>query len=192
MFDKTYPTIELAARFYPRYDLFYVTSTTGGAHAKGSYHYTGRAADFGCGVENAAEVKAAHGTRFGQMNALAAFLDVDYKFITELEHTKPLNPLSGWYVKNGVRVNGIRVYGITDVIAHRTHVHVAESNEELAQGLLTVKYQRALGLTPDGNKGPKTTASVRTVQHLYGLDVDGIIGVHTVDAVRKHLNYPKV
>lgn len=189
---STYPTIELAARLYPRYDLFYVTATTNGVHAKGSYHYTGRAVDFGCGVENAAEVKAAHATRFGQMNALAAYFYLDYKFITELEHTKPVNPLSGWYVKNGAKVSGLKVYGLSDVLAHRNHVHVAESNQAIADMLLTVKVQRTLGLHADGVLGPATHAEIIKVQSAYNLVKDGQVGVHTVDAIRKLKGYPPV
>lgn len=187
MSDKTYPIIELAGMLYPHFEFFYVTATTNGQHATNSYHYRGEAVDFGCGLDGntPALLKAEKGTRFGQMNAFAAFMWLDHDLMVELEHTKPYNPLSGWFAKNGKQVSW-RYYGMTDVLAHRNHIHVAVATISAAEKLLTRKVQRALKLTPDGVKGPKTIAAIKAVQKEAGIAQDGIVGAHTVAAIRKH------
>jgi hypothetical protein len=84
-------------------DGLYVTSTTGGTHSPGSYHYSGRAVDFGSsGPGERPEIEA--------QNALAnAFGD---GYFAEL-----FGP-DGWYIKNGVRYSGT-------FPAHHDHLHVA-------------------------------------------------------------------
>lgn len=187
MSAKTWPTIELAGQLYEHYEFFYVTATTNGQHASGSYHYRAEAVDFGCGLDGntPALLKEEHGTRFGQMNAFAAYMYLDYDLITELEHTRPYNPLSGWFVKRGKKVSWV-FYGKVDVVAHRNHIHVAIDTQAAADKLLTRKVQRALNLTPDGVRGPKTIAAIKAVQKEAGIAQDGLVGAHTVAAIRKH------
>ena len=183
----TWPTLVLAHKLYEHAEFFYVTATTGGTHAAGSYHYRGEAEDIGCGMTAASKalLKLEKGTRFGQMNAMAAFLYLDKQFITELLHTKPLNPFAGWFVKNGKAVSW-RFYGLTTVLAHRDHVHLAITTQAGADAFLICKVQRALKLPVDGVKGPKTSAAIKAIQKAYGLTQDSVVGPKTVAAIRKH------
>src|SRR5438552_159350 len=85
-----------------------VTSTTGGKHVKGSYHYRGRAVDFG-GSPNRMAALAKQATRHPEQ-------------VTEMFYTGPGNP--GVWIKNG------KVYPNSQLdpsIArgHTTHVHLA-------------------------------------------------------------------
>jgi hypothetical protein len=89
-----------------------ITSTTGGRHAPGSYHYQGRAFDASNGVGTPEQRAFAIATarRWGS-NVLEMFYD----------------PL-GWYIKNGQKVSG----AIGD---HSDHVHVAMLKGGLVQML---------------------------------------------------------
>lgn len=81
----------------------YVTSTTGGTHSPTSYHYQGRAIDFGSDDwTNARETQA-------QARLADEFGDA---YFTEL--FGPAN----WYVKDGVRYAGT-------FPAHHDHLHLA-------------------------------------------------------------------
>lgn len=76
---------------------------TGGSHVAGSYHYQGRAADFGAAGHSVGEMKGlfnAFAWKYGK-NILEMFYD----------------PV-GWYVKNGGRVNGA-------IGGHVDHLHLA-------------------------------------------------------------------
>lgn len=53
------------------------------------------------------------------------------------------------------------------------------------RGDAVVALQRALGITPDGDFGPKTEAAVRLFQADQGLVVDGVAGPQTLAAVRQ-------
>lgn len=90
-----------------------ITSTTGGTHAPGSYHYSGHAFDASNGVgtpeERSYAIAAAQ--RWGS-NILELFFD----------------PL-GWYIKDGQKVSG----AIGD---HSDHVHTAMEQGGLIQHLL--------------------------------------------------------
>jgi hypothetical protein len=81
----------------------YITSTTGGAHSPGSYHYSGRAIDFGSDDwTNGKESQA-------QARLVDEFGDA---YFTEL--FGPAN----WHVKNGSRYHGT-------FPGHDDHLHVA-------------------------------------------------------------------
>jgi len=80
-----------------------ITSTTGGTHAPGSYHYMGRAFDASNGSSPTSEMNA---------YALAAASQWGSK-ITELFY----DPL-GWYIKHGAKVPGA-------IGGHTDHVHTA-------------------------------------------------------------------
>jgi hypothetical protein len=87
--------IELAKKFG-----LTVTSTTGGQHAPGSYHYSGKAVDVAGSPEASKRFFAAAQERYGS-NILEMFYD--------------LNP---YYIKNGQKVSG--PFG-----GHADHVHIA-------------------------------------------------------------------
>lgn len=81
----------------------YVTSTTDGTHAPGSYHYSGRAVDFGSsdpsnGPEKRAQERIAN--------------KIPHRKIKEL-----FGPLP-WYIKDGVRHSG-------QFPGHGDHTHAA-------------------------------------------------------------------
>lgn len=85
-----------------------VTSTTGGKHVKGSYHYRGRAVDFG-GNPTA-------------MAALAKQALTHPEDFREMFYTGPGNP--GAFIKDG------KVYPLSQLsrgvaVEHRNHVHLA-------------------------------------------------------------------
>ncbi len=80
-----------------------VGQTTGGKHATGSYHYSGRAIDLGDATVNR-----------GQFNKLAAYAKANPGQFREFFY----NPL-GWGIKNGKVVQGMRVSG------HDDHLHTA-------------------------------------------------------------------
>jgi len=182
MTDRTYPTIILIAGLFRLQNLLYVTSTTGGNHASGSYHYKGEAVDFGSGVENAAEVKANKTTRWSVMNQQAAWWYEQPKWITELVHTAP-GDTSGWYIKYGVkRAHGF--YGKVTDVAHENHVHVAIATQVAADHLLTLRVQQLLHITADGINGPQTQAAIKIFQAHNGLTHDGVVGPQTVKALR--------
>jgi len=189
MTDKTYPTIILIANLYEHYDLQYVTATTGGGHATHSYHYLGQAVDFGAGVSNPAEVKAAGFTPQGARDDFAKWWYQESKYLTELIHTKAGG--GGWYVKNGNRVPK-GYYGTRTELAHKNHNHVAISTLKMAKALLTVRVQQLLHVTVDGVYGPKTVAAVKIFQAKHGLVHDGVVGPKTVAALRAAQGWKKV
>jgi hypothetical protein len=81
----------------------YITSTTGGVHSPGSYHYQGRAIDFGSSsASNAPEkrAQAALSKKFGNRKFAELFGPKKY------------------YVKSGVRYSGT-------FPGHADHLHVA-------------------------------------------------------------------
>lgn len=92
---------------------FSVTSTTGGSHASGSYHYKGNAIDTASSA--------------GSMQQLAAWLYGYAPYILELIHSGG----SGYFVKNGVKV-GASYYGAATVSQHYNHVHCAMTLSGLA------------------------------------------------------------
>lgn len=91
-----------------------ITHTTDG-HVPPSLHCVGRAVDL-----------ASHDGPAVDSPALAQIAQdvlrlLPLQFISELIWAGP-NPV---YVKNGVRVNGLAVYGSTTLAAHHNHVHLA-------------------------------------------------------------------
>lgn len=85
-----------------RHPHLYITATTGGTHAAGSYHYLGRAVDFGSNDPNNGPEKK-------------AYLDLHRKFgnhFTELFGPEP------FYVKDGRRYRG-------QFPGHGDHIHMA-------------------------------------------------------------------
>lgn len=182
MSDKTYPTIILVGNLYEHYNLQYVTATTGGVHSAHSYHYLGEAVDFGAGVSNPAEVKAAGFTPQGARDAFAKWWYQHPHYLTELVHTKA-GDTGGWYVYHG-RVVAHGFYGKATDLAHENHNHVAIVTLALAQGLLVTRVQELLKIPVDGVQGPKTTAAIKIFQSKHGLTHDGIIGPQTVKALR--------
>lgn len=84
-------------------DGLYITSTTGGTHSPGSYHYQDRAADFGSnGPGESPEIEAQE----------ALLREFGAGYFAEL-----FGP-AGWYVKNGTVYSGT-------FPAHHDHLHVA-------------------------------------------------------------------
>ena len=174
MSDHTYPTIILISKLYKDSGKLYVTSTTGGTHAPGSYHYRQEAVDFGSG----------NGTGYDAMDGAAAWWNQHPGYLTELIHTRR-SGYFGWFVKNYRRCTGLLRFGATTLRAHRNHIHVAIATRGKAEGLLTVRVQEILGLHVDGLRGPVTIAAVKRFQHLHGLVPDGVVGALTVSALRK-------
>lgn len=85
-----------------RHPNLYITATTNGTHAPGSYHYSARAVDFGSNVaDNGPEKKA--------------YLDLRRKFGS---HFTELFGPGDWYIKNGARYSG-------QFPGHTDHVHMA-------------------------------------------------------------------
>jgi hypothetical protein len=76
--------------------------TTGGSHASGSWHYKGRAVDFGDAKNNPE-----------QLRAIAAWAKANRGRIKEFFY----DPL-GWYIKNGKIIKG-------SIGGHGDHVHIA-------------------------------------------------------------------
>ncbi len=81
----------------------YITATTNGVHAPGSYHYSGRAIDFGSSSASNAPEKKAQAAIYGKFGA---------RKFRELFGPK------SFYVKNGVRLPGV-------FPGHSDHLHVA-------------------------------------------------------------------
>lgn len=81
----------------------YITATTNGVHSATSYHYRGRAIDFGSNDSQNRPEKRAQARIYKKFGA---------RKITELFGPK------GWYVKNGVRLNG-------HFPGHGDHTHCA-------------------------------------------------------------------
>lgn len=186
----TYPTIILIGHLYRYYNLQYVTATIGGVHAPNSWHYKGDAVDFGSGVQNAAEVKAAGTTGQASRDSFAAWWYQHPYYLTELVHTKE-GDTGGWYVKNGIKVpHGY--YGTATDVAHENHNHVAIALQEKANQLLTVRVQELLNLRVDGINGPKTVAAVKAFQKKANLTADGRVGSLTVAALRAAQGWKKV
>jgi hypothetical protein len=79
----------------------YITATTNGQHASGSYHYQSRAIDFGCNTQ-------------GPKGKVQDFLLAKYG----AAHFRELFGPNDWYVKDGVKYAG----AFPD---HHDHVHVA-------------------------------------------------------------------
>jgi hypothetical protein len=103
---------------------FSVSSTTGGSHANGSYHYSGNAEDL---VSSA-----------GSMQTLAAWLYGYYPYILELIHSGG----PGYFVKNGEKVSA-SYYGASTVSQHYNHVHIAMT----LSGIAAARGQANAGAT---------------------------------------------
>lgn len=116
--SNTVSLIEQLARTLPGGNSMQVTSTTGGGHANGSYHYRGEAVDFSNGTGNTPEMLAfdrAWASKYGAS-------------LAELIYTAP----GSVFVANGHTVPGSYYSSVLD--EHRNHVHVAISPESLATG----------------------------------------------------------
>lgn len=91
-------------RIVAKFPALRITSTTGGVHAPGSYHYQGRAADL---------------ADWGTQDAAAAWIAANLQAkLAEGIH----NP--GLSVKNGARVSS-SVWGAVTWDEHKNHIHVA-------------------------------------------------------------------
>lgn len=91
-----------------------VTHTTDGVHATYSLHYVGRAVDLadpaGPGVDTPQLLRI--------NRDIVSF--VPHRYISELIYAGP----GAVCMKNGVRVNGDGVYGLTTMDEHHNHVHL--------------------------------------------------------------------
>lgn len=119
---------------------FSVTSTTGGSHVSGSFHYKGNAVDTTSSA--------------GQMQQLAAWLYNYAEFMLELIHSGG----SGYFVKNGKKVAG-SYYGASTISQHYNHVHCAMTLSGIAA---------ALGTNPSGTLSAEQAALVEQSQQASG------------------------
>lgn len=193
--SQSYRQIEAAiAANYPNIKEVYVTSTTGGTHAKGSYHYLGEAVDYGASTQAAKD-------------RLAEWLYQFAPHIRELIHTRA-NGTTGWYVKNGQKVSN-SFYSPTLKREHVNHVHIAMTQADVAamlaqlhqpvgnpvlqvgaSGPAVSKLQNSLNtagavpiLVADGSFGPATQHAVKVFQSTHGLVPDGVVGPKTWGAL---------
>lgn len=179
---STYPEIILVGNLYQHADLFYPGFTTNGQHVTNSWHYR----DGGDAVDWDDHKKINE-----DFNAFAEYYYHWSGLLVEMfstNVTKGALQKSGHYVKNGVRKSyaWARSNGLTTMAESGNHIHVAVATEAHSQELLTRATQKALGLTEDGVKGPKTTAAIKAIQKSAGLATDGVVGPKTVAAIRKH------
>lgn len=133
MAEKTFPILIEVIKYFPNHSHVYITATTGGVHAPGSYHYKGEAIDVGSGNQV-------------YKDQLAEFLYPHYAHITELLHTKA-NYSGGWFVKNQVR-KPFGWYGDTLQRAHINHVHLAVATLSQANALLAAVKGHATPAKP--------------------------------------------
>src|SRR5207249_2338096 len=80
-------------------------------------------------------------------------------------------------------------YAHLDAARHGHYVHKGAKGDEV------VALQRALvhagiGVTVDGDFGPKTEAAVREFQAAHRCKVDGVVGPETMAALDKALDHP--
>lgn len=177
---------------YPNWSDVYVTSTVGGGHAPGSWHYSGNAVDFGAATQ-------------ARKDALAEWLYPMSSHFRELIHTRA-NGTTGWYAKNGKKVSN-SFYSSVLKRAHINHNHLAMTLLDVsamlrdpyylsflhpnptpllrtgAVGSPVVKLQASLNtagaipaLVPDGSFGPATEHAVKVFQSTHGLIPDGVVG----------------
>jgi TP901 family phage tail tape measure protein len=110
--------IEALAKTLPGGNAMTVTSTTGGGHAGGSYHYKGEAVDFSNGTGNTPAMLAfdrAWAAKYGGS-------------LAELIYTAP----GSQFIKDGKIVPGSFYSSVLD--EHRNHVHVAISPASIGRG----------------------------------------------------------
>lgn len=173
--SRTWPILKKVIAYFPGHSHVYITSTTGGRHAIGSYHHKGQAADVGSASQS-------------YKDQLAAWLYKYASHITELIHSRS-GDRSGWYVKNGKKV-GHGYYGKITTRAHVNHVHLAVASVSQANALLAaVKRDSAHAHARPLLKSPSTNPAVKTLQTRlvargYKVSVDGSFGPATVAAVK--------
>ena len=92
-----------------------VTATTNGAHAKTSYHYSGRAVDLAARSGPGVDTPELLAINEGVVQV------IPLSMISELIYGGPGNLC----VKNGRIVAGLAAYGATVLDRHRNHVHLA-------------------------------------------------------------------
>lgn len=136
----TFPALEAMARKGPHE---IVTSTTGGTHAKNSYHYKGQAVDL---ADKRGSVDSPG------LLAINHYLAKNYGHkLAELIYAGP----GGINIKNGKVVNGMATYGAQTMGIHHNHVHVAATPASLGmKGGVDV----GAGGNPAGG-GPQNAAS---------------------------------
>lgn len=176
---STYPEIILVGNLYQLANEVYPGFTNTGTHVPGSWHYR----NGGSAVDWDDHTKSG----WPHLDGMAAYFYHWSGLIVELFSTKP-GTRTGHYVKNGVRrsYSWASANGLTTVSESQNHIHVAVATVTAAQEMLTRATQKALGLTEDGVKGPKTTAAIKAVQHQSGIATDGVVGTKTVAAIREH------
>jgi peptidoglycan hydrolase-like protein with peptidoglycan-binding domain len=120
------PLRDLGQALVRRYSLT-ITSTTGGSHAPGSYHYRGMAIDIGGG--------------YGAMNAAASYLITSgrYRGLIEGIHNPNLS------VSNGRRVSP-SFWGPATWGQHANHLHLAGCSSKLSTNVRRVDYHDRLPL----------------------------------------------
>lgn len=131
---------------------------TGGKHAPTSYHYQGRAADFGAAGHSVAEMTGLFNALLGKYGS----------------HLKELfyDPV-GYYVKNGAKVSGA-------IGGHSDHLHVALAKGGMFGGL---PY---LGTYHDGGVAPREgIAHVAAGERMTPAGVDGGVHIHGDLVVRE-------
>ena len=136
----TFPALEAMAKKGPHE---IVTSTTGGTHAKNSYHYKGQAVDL---ADKRGSVDSPG------LLAINHYLAKNYGHkLAELIYAGP----GGINIKNGKVVNGMATYGAQTMGIHHNHVHVAATPASLGmKGGVDV----GAGGNPAGG-GPQNAAS---------------------------------
>lgn len=139
---------------------FSVSSTTGGSHVNGSYHYKGNADDLTSSP--------------GNMQKLASWLYQYSDYILELIHSGG----PGYFVKNGKRV-AASYYGAATVSQHYNHVHIAMTISGIAAAKAKSSSQSGTVTTDQlalANEAPKNGCALPAAMFLVSF-LTSLIGV---------------
>jgi peptidoglycan hydrolase-like protein with peptidoglycan-binding domain len=94
-------------------------------------------------------------------------------------------------VRKFQRVHGLVVDGIVGPITHAALTGVSSGHERIIHAWWVRAVQSALHVHVDGDYGPVTRGAVRDFQSRHGLEVDGVVGPHTLHALGIERGRPK-